>query len=99
MSYLEGDTFAELLHRLRKRARLTQQALAERMGAHRNTVGLWERGEYLPETLTSVLELARVLQLSEADQRLLVEHHIAVMLRHVPSAAIAPHDIPVFPAA
>ncbi|HEY7124211.1 MAG TPA: FxSxx-COOH system tetratricopeptide repeat protein [Ktedonobacterales bacterium] len=73
MNNLEGKGFADLLQRFRKRARLTQQALAERLGAHRTTVSFWERGEYVPETLTMVLELARVLQLSEAEQRLLVE--------------------------
>jgi tetratricopeptide (TPR) repeat protein/transcriptional regulator with XRE-family HTH domain len=73
MDQLEGAPFAEVLHRFRTRARLTQARLSERLGTHRNTVSLWERGEYLPETLTMVLELARVLQLSEADKRLLLE--------------------------
>jgi transcriptional regulator with XRE-family HTH domain len=73
MDDLEGTPFGKLLHRFRTRARLTQARLSERLGAHRNTVSLWERGEYLPDTLTMVLELTRVLQLSEADKRLLVE--------------------------
>ena len=73
MEHLEGASFGEVLQRLRKRARLSQAALAERIGAHRMTVSFWERGEYVPETLTMVLELARVLQLGEAEQRLLVE--------------------------
>ena len=77
-----------MLQRLRKRARLTQQALAERIGAHRSTVSFWERGEYVPETLTTVLELARVLQLSDEDKRLLVEARFG-------TASILPwHNLP-----
>ena len=88
MEHLEGDSFAEVLQRLRKRARLTQQALAQRIGAHRSTVSFWERGEYMPETLTTVLELARVLQLSEEDKRLLVEARFG-------TASILPwHNLP-----
>ena len=88
MDHLERDSFAEVLQRLRKRARLTQQALAERIGAHRSTVSFWERGEYVPETLTTVLELARVLQLSDEDKRLLVEARFG-------TASILPwHNLP-----
>ncbi len=73
MDQPEGATFAELLKRFRKRAQLTQMNLAERLGSHRSTVSFWERGEYVPETLMMVLELARVLRLGEAEKRLLVE--------------------------
>ncbi len=73
MENFESHSFAEVLRRVRKQARLTQAELAERIGAHRSTVSFWERGEYVPETLTTVLEIARVLQLNDADQRLLVE--------------------------
>src|SRR5215813_9556845 len=76
----EANTFSEVLRRLRKRARLTQAALAARIGAHRSTVSFWERGEYVPETLTTVLEIARVLQLDSADQRLLVEARFGTAL-------------------
>jgi tetratricopeptide (TPR) repeat protein/DNA-binding XRE family transcriptional regulator len=69
----EETSFGEVLQRFRKRARLTQAALAQRLGSHRSTISFWERGEYVPETLTTVLELARVLNLSDADTRLLVE--------------------------
>jgi hypothetical protein len=55
MDHLEGVPFAEVLHRFRTRARLTQVRHSERLGMHRNTVGLWKRAEYLPEPLTIVL--------------------------------------------
>lgn len=88
MDHWQGESFGDLLQRLRKRARLTQAALAERIGAHRTTVSFWERGEYLPETLTMVLELARVLQLNETDQRLLIEARFG-------TASILPfHNLP-----
>ena len=88
MDHLEGDPFADLLRRFRQRARLTQQELAERIGAHRSTVSFWERGAYVPETLTTVLELARVLHLGEADHRLLVEARFG-------TASILPlHNLP-----
>src|SRR5215472_12156237 len=88
MDESEGGSFGDPLQRLRKRARLTQAALAERIGAHRTTVSFWERGEYMPETLTMVLELARVLQLNETDRRLLIEARFG-------TASILPfHNLP-----
>ena len=88
MDQVEGTSFGAVLHRLRKRARLTQTVLAERIGAHRTTVSLWERGEYVPETLTTVLEIARVLQLAEVDRWLLVEARFG-------TASILPwHNLP-----
>lgn len=88
MDQPEGVFFAELLHHFRKRARLTQQALAERIGAHRSTVSFWERGEYVPETLTMVLELARALQLTARETRLLIEARFG-------TASILPfHNLP-----
>ncbi|QLQ08841.1 MAG: helix-turn-helix domain-containing protein [Anaerolineae bacterium] len=29
---------------------MSQQALAYKLGVHRNTISAWERGEYLPDT-------------------------------------------------
>lgn len=36
------------LRRIRIARRVTQQALADRLGLHRNTIDLWERGERRP---------------------------------------------------
>ena len=49
MDHREGESFAEVLQRLRKRARLTQQALAQRIGAHRSTVSFWNAGNTCPK--------------------------------------------------
>src|SRR5689334_13543974 len=88
MDHLDEASFGELLQRFRKRTQLTQQALAERIGAHRSTISFWERGEYVPETLTTVLELARVLHLREDEERLLVEARFG-------TASILPlHNLP-----
>jgi tetratricopeptide (TPR) repeat protein len=40
---------------------------------HRNSIGNWERGNELPETLAILLELVRVLGLSDGEKRLLLE--------------------------
>lgn len=71
--YKQEIPFGELLVRFRKRQHLSQEALAVLLGTHRNTISLWERGDYLPDTLTMVLELIRVLSLSEDEANLLLE--------------------------
>ncbi|HEY7416377.1 MAG TPA: tetratricopeptide repeat protein, partial [Ktedonobacteraceae bacterium] len=65
--------FGELLKTFRLRQHLTQQELAELLGVHRNTIGTWERGNYLPESKTLVLELARQLDLAEQETRQFLE--------------------------
>jgi tetratricopeptide (TPR) repeat protein/transcriptional regulator with XRE-family HTH domain len=67
------SSFGEMLKALRKRVRLTQQELASKLGVHRNTIGVWERGDFLPETKGMVLELAKLLRLSELETRHLLE--------------------------
>src|SRR5579884_2405855 len=67
------SNFGDLLKTFRKRAHIVQQELADRLGVHRNTIGSWERGDFLPESKTLVLELARQLQLDTHDTRLLLE--------------------------
>lgn len=64
--------FGELLRILRKRQGIRQQTLAAQPGVHRNTIGVWERGECLPESKTMVLELARQLHLDEQETRMLL---------------------------
>src|SRR5579862_2707462 len=69
----EPDSFGALLKVFRTRRRLTQQQLAEKLGLHRNTIGGWERGDYLPESKGMVLELARLLHLNDHEARRLLE--------------------------
>lgn len=59
MSKDEIDSFGKLLKAFRTRRHLTQQQLAHKVDIHRNTIGTWERGDYLPESKALVLELVR----------------------------------------
>ena len=65
--------FGDLLKTLRKAKRLSQQALADKLGVHRNTIWGWEQGVYLPDSRGMVLELARQLGLDEQETRQLLE--------------------------
>ncbi len=60
-------SFGEMLQMHRKRQRLTQQQLARKLGIHQNTLGAWERGDYLPATRGTIIELSRCLRLNEED--------------------------------
>jgi tetratricopeptide (TPR) repeat protein len=66
-------SFGELLKTYRKRRGLTQQQVARQLALHHNTIGAWERGDYLPATRGMILELARCLHLSEAETQALLE--------------------------
>ena len=70
---LVHTAFSDMVKSLRKQQNLTQQELATRLGVHRNTIGVWERGEYLPESQTIVLELARILKLDPGETQRLLE--------------------------
>lgn len=65
--------FGELLQALRKRRHLGQQALADKLGVHRNTISAWERGEWLPGTRGIVVELGGVLRLDGNEAAKLME--------------------------
>jgi transcriptional regulator with XRE-family HTH domain len=65
--------FGELLKTYRKQQGLTQQQLARKLDIHQNTVGAWERGDYLPATRGKILELARSLHLSKSETHYLLE--------------------------
>lgn len=65
--------FGDLLKTLRKAKRLSQQALADKLGVHRNTIWNWEQGVYLPDSKGMVLELARQLGLDESETKQLLE--------------------------
>ena len=68
------DAFGSVLHSLRAREGMTQSELARQLHVHRNSVGAWERGDYLPD-LTTVHEIARVLFLDEAaTDQLFIAH-------------------------
>ncbi len=66
-------SFGELLKSYRKRQRLTQQQVARQLALHHNTIGAWERGDYLPATRGMILELARCLRLTESETQTLLE--------------------------
>jgi tetratricopeptide (TPR) repeat protein/DNA-binding XRE family transcriptional regulator len=73
---VNGDdaySFGELLKSFRKSKNVTQQQLAKATGIHRNTIGRWEQGDFLPESKKIVLELARRLHLNDQEARLLLE--------------------------
>ncbi len=79
---ITGTTFGELLKSLRKRRRMTQQQLADRLGVHRSTLFRWEQGDYLPESKTMVLELARHLRLDDQETRQLLEASLTALVPH-----------------
>ena len=75
----ERITFGELLKLLRKRRRMSQQQLATYLEVHRNTIGTWERGDFLPDSKGMVLELARQLQLDSQETRRLLEASLTAL--------------------
>src|SRR5436853_537118 len=66
-------SFGTILKGFRTRRGLTQQTLAEKLGVRRNTIGNWERGDFLPQSKGVVLELARLLHLADEETRQLLE--------------------------
>ncbi|HEU5379211.1 MAG TPA: FxSxx-COOH system tetratricopeptide repeat protein [Ktedonobacteraceae bacterium] len=66
-------SFGAVLRGFRTRRELTQQTLAEKLGVRRNTIGSWERGDFLPQSKGVVLELARHLHLDDEEIRQLLE--------------------------
>lgn len=60
------DNFGERLKKLRKKAGLTQEELAEKAGVSNITISQWENGVYAP-TMTRIKALAQALNVSEAD--------------------------------
>jgi tetratricopeptide (TPR) repeat protein/transcriptional regulator with XRE-family HTH domain len=67
MSDSEAYPFGAVLKQFRVRAGISQEALAQRIDVHRNSIGGWERGNYLPAH-ADVLELVRALGLEGEDK-------------------------------
>src|SRR5437868_15030054 len=80
MDKSENLPFGELLQQLRKSKKMKQKQLAKLIGVSRETVSLWERGEYKPETDTSLYELVRFLGLTEQEQQQLFEAYTVTAL-------------------
>ena len=76
------STFGELLKAFRKQRKITQQALATQLGVHRNTIGAWENGEFLPDSKAIVLEIARLLHLDTHNTRRLLEASLTALSPH-----------------
>ena len=75
-------SFGSLLKDFRTRRRLTQHQLAVAVGVHRNAVGRWEQGDFLPATKGMVLELARHLALDESQARQFLEASLTALSPH-----------------
>src|SRR6266568_1461371 len=67
------SSFGALLKVFRTRRHLTQQQLAAAVGVHRNAIGRWEQGDFLPEQKSIVLELAKHLRLDGQEVRQLLD--------------------------
>ena len=74
-----ASSFGDLLKLFRKRKGWSQQQLADSLQVHRNTVGLWERGDRLPDTKGIVLEIARLIELDDADTLQLLEASLTAL--------------------
>src|ERR1051326_2709586 len=79
MNSRDVRSFGSLLKNFRIRRRLTQHQLAVAVGVHRNAVGRWEQGEFLPATKGMVLELPRHLHLDDQETRHLLEASLTAL--------------------
>lgn len=80
MDTSENLFFGELLQQFRKRKRLNQKQLAARIEVSRETVSLWERGEYKPEADRVLYKIVNVLGLTTQEQRQLFEAYTVTAL-------------------
>lgn len=72
-------SFGSVLRAFRTRGQLTQHQLAAQLGVRRNTLGSWERGDFLPQSRGVVLELARCLHLNDHETRQLLEASLTAL--------------------
>lgn len=63
---LEKSEFGKNLLTLRKKARFSQEELAERVGVHLNTISMWENGISSPNS-QKLKRLAQALNVTESD--------------------------------
>ena len=78
MDNVETNLFGTLLKQFRQRSKLTQKALAFKIGKKsRGSIQAWEDSVFLPSHRDTVLALARALQLTEdeTDKLLLAAHY------------------------
>jgi tetratricopeptide (TPR) repeat protein len=80
MNQPEDFFFSELLKQFRKRKKLNQKQLAERIEVSRETVSLWERGEYKPEAERILYKIVEVLGLTAQEQQQLFEAYTVTAL-------------------
>lgn len=80
MDVFDYASFGEVLKALRKKKKVSQQDLANKLGVHRNTIGAWERGEHLPDGRGMVLELARILHMDAQEARHLLEASLTAIV-------------------
>jgi tetratricopeptide (TPR) repeat protein len=80
MNTSENLFFSELLAQFRKRKRLNQKQLAERIEVSRETISLWERGEYKPEADRMLYKIVDVLGLTSQEQQQLFEAYTVTAL-------------------
>jgi len=76
---VSATSFSDVLKAIRKQKKITQRQLAEKLGVHYNTVSMWERGNYLPESKGIVLTLAKELGLNERETRQLLEASLTAL--------------------
>ena len=62
----ENESLGQRIKRLRKKAGLCQEELAERIGVHLNTVSQWENGVYIPK-IGKIERIAEVLNTTASD--------------------------------
>lgn len=82
MEHQYASSFGDLLRLFRRRRGLSQQLLAESLQVHRNTIGVWERGDRLPDTRGMVLEIAQRLELGDDDTLQLLEASLTALAPH-----------------
>lgn len=79
MTEYDLSSSGALLRAFRKRRHLTQQQLANAVGVHRSAIIRWEQGDFLPESKTMVLELARHLRLDNRETRHVLKASLAAL--------------------
>jgi tetratricopeptide (TPR) repeat protein/DNA-binding XRE family transcriptional regulator len=74
--------FGDLLKTFRLRSKISQRNLAQVLGKHINTVGGWERGDFLPESRGVIVTLAQTLKLTDEETRQLLETSLITVTSH-----------------